>query len=34
VVPRIAAISLMRHGRMVACFVLNVVEPSEEDIRK
>jgi hypothetical protein len=33
-VPAIAAISLMRHGAMVACFVLNFVEPSEEDTRK
>jgi hypothetical protein len=33
-VQPIAAISLMRHGSIVACFVLNDVEPTEEDIHK
>jgi hypothetical protein len=30
----IAAISLMRHGGIVACFVLNAFAPTEEDTHK
>jgi hypothetical protein len=33
-VEPIAAISLMRRGGTVACFVLNAFEPTEEDIHK
>jgi hypothetical protein len=33
-VQPIAAISLMRHGDVVACFVLNAFEPTEEDTHK
>jgi hypothetical protein len=33
-VQPIAAISLMRNASILACFVLNDFEPTEEDIHK